>query len=117
MVNAWKGRIKEFVVQNCHVCLTGARETVLHQLWECKSAHDAWARGSHVIDRVVPRLDTRAPPPPPLWKCMQDTSSSKDSTSEEQVGDPLRLARSPLPGSMGCFAHRIPKRYKQVNWI
>jgi hypothetical protein len=65
MVNAWKGRIKEFVVQNCHVCLTGARETVLHQLWECKSAHDAWARGSHVIDRVVPRLDTRAPPPRP----------------------------------------------------
>ena len=51
-VNAWRSVINIDIVQDCAVCRTGARETVLHCFWECDVAKKAWAWGFKIIQAL-----------------------------------------------------------------
>lgn len=52
-VNDWRGQYSQTIDRNCPTCTTGARETVLHRLWECDVARKAWHWATHVLNLMA----------------------------------------------------------------
>lgn len=88
-VNDWRGRVNGIVDRNCHVCDTGACESVLHRFWECPQAQKAWLWATHVLNKITltsPASAWRGPWRPFHWK-------------------------------EALFSHRIPRRFRPIEQV
>lgn len=126
-VNEWRGRINANLDQNCVVCNSNSKETILHRFWECPSARAVWAWCTKVIDALCPKQGNigalpadpgipgspRAPGAPG-----GGNNQVSNSLSSESATQPLVTSRQTLlTWKQGLFAQRIPRRFKHCSRI
>lgn len=75
-VNDWSAQAHPTIDRNCHVCSTGAAETVLHRFWECDVAQKTWHWAIHLLN-LLAAIDPQAVGPRQQFNWKQTIFSAR----------------------------------------
>lgn len=120
-VNEWRGKISTNVDQQCEVCKSGAKESVLHRFWECQSATIVWTWGTRVLEKLgsqplVATMEREGQGTPGSPRIGDLNATEEINLEPDMVGGHVGR-RVQLNWKQSIFAQRIQRRFRKCSRI